>query len=1347
MGINFPIAPQSFKPKLVEPIVETWRWQNFPELNGLGCQCMTEDKTGVLWFGILGGVMRYDGLNWKFIPLIKDKPRVPIITLYSSSDSLIYAGSSEGIFVFRDNSWEKLTIDLDFGDPNDFPYNRFPIFETSDGSIWIGARQGALRIKNGDLSLFREEISYNNLQREDSKPKFKQIKSLIPFDIYSISEDEAGSIWFGLRDGRLYKSRVNEDKSGEPIISWKRVDKENGYDKARYPLIEISSSGKIFIISGYYDGGINVFENNSWKHTGVKEIFDTEEIQSDIIELKDGSICFSGIGRLFIIKNNVWNIYERPEVPLPINRLRLFQTSNEKLWLIGISNDVWRIDLSHNKWTTFQDLLFQDEGKDGKLWFISIDNTVVSCDTEMNEWIEYNETDGLIDSPVAVFITRKGEVWVVGSDKHIASTAYFDGRNWIKQHHPKLSWGIDSRGILEANDGSLWFGTCSDFEEDKGQRGGLVKYTRIRTSRGEEFQYEYFPSSEKFELFGTYGIGQTADENIWVGQLGFYKYNLSSRQWTEITEPLGIGQNFIDCIQSNADGNLWVGTRTNGLFFLDNKTSEWTHYTTQNGLKSNSLLDILARKASDVWIATDRDISHFDGRTWTNDIFPGFIKFRREGISLKSTEDGSLWITQNPEIWNKRAFPQNQYSKKKIKGELHTIRYHPEKLTPETEITFSMDKVAQPGNAILSWKASDPWKFTPSNLIEYSYRFDEREWSAYSKETSKMFLSLPSGNHVFEVKSRNRDLNVDPSPAKVTFYVIPPLWEQPWFILLILTFLVTIASFIFYLYRRNRIIRELSEARARLFTNISHELRTPLTLIMGPLSKILKGVEIKEELKQPLSLMERNCQRLLRLINQILDYRRLEVGQMKFEPSNGDIIDFIREEFLSFANLAKSKNIDFRFKTSTDKLEMWFDPDKIEKILFNLLSNAIKFTPINKSVTVEIRDNSYRREKVISIDQSRSCKAINWLEILVIDTGRGISEQNINRVFDSFYQVQDHLNKSEGGTGIGLSITKDMVKIHLGEIFVESSLGVGTTFTVRIPIMNKEMVDGILYVESVDKSEFINHVLVKKDDSELLDSKRTLKKDKDKILIIEDNLDMRQYIKGELICNYDVEEALDGEEGFEKAINYGPDLIISDIMMPNMDGIDLCKKIKTDERTSHISVILLTAKSSKESLVEGLEYGADDYITKPFNQDELLLRIHNMMETRKKIREKFIGSLKLEPKNIEITSLDKKLIQKAIDIIEEHMDDEDFSVEIFSDLMAMHRVSLYNKIKSLTNLTTREFITVIRLKRAAQLLRESGLSITEIAYEVGFKDPSHFTKLFKKQFYKSPREYIKEMKN
>jgi signal transduction histidine kinase/DNA-binding response OmpR family regulator/ligand-binding sensor domain-containing protein len=1337
ISINTLNASGSYKPQIAEPITETWRWQNFPELSGRGCQCMVEMSNGTLYFGVNGGIMQYDGLKWKYFQIDTDYADIPVVTLCVASNGIIYAGTSKGIKTFKNGKWGSIRLELDFGDPSDFPYNKFPIIETSDQSIWIGARQGVLRIKNGKINLYREDKNYTDLGNKNNK--YYNLRNLPSFDIYSIFEDNTGKIWFGLRNGRIFNCRIpfNDMISN---LAWNHVDTEKGYKIAEFPLIKMDASGKIYIISGAKDGGINIYNRQKWEQFSIKKKFNVDDLQNDIILLNDGSICIGGIGRVFFTKDDKWEMYQRISLPFPSNRLRLFQTSDNNLWIIGLSNDVWRIDLSFNKWITYNDLNFQAEDNNGDSWFLTNEGTIVKFIKKTNSWVQYSLNDGLIDTPVSIFITKQGEIWAVGSHNNVAATAYFNGKKWIKQLLPKLSWGIDRRAVLEAMDGSLWFGTCSDFDISKGQMGGLVRYKRSPNSNNSKFEYEYYPSNESFRLYGIYGIGQSSDQDIWVGQLGFYRLNHISYKWDKISEPMGLGQNFVDCIQSSLNGDVWVGTRTNGLFHLDSKVHRWLQYTTKNGLLSNTILDISCQPNGNVWIATDREISHFDNSNWTNDVFPGVFKYMRDGISIRSTKDGSLWVNLSPSVWYRRSlykdrFPGNDYR------DFKTTRYHPDKLLPATEITFSLNRVSQPGDVILSWDANNPWKTTPTDQIQYSYRFDDGQWSPYSGKKSEIFLSLASGQHIFEVKSRNRDMNVDPTPAKVSFYVEPPIWMAPWFIFLILSFLVTITSFIIHLYHRNKIIQELSETRARLFTNISHELRTPLTLILGALAKILKMSEINKEIRQPLNLMQRNSQRLLRLINQILDYRKIEAGQMKFEPSKGDIVNFIHEEFLSFINEAEAKKIDISFQTEIEHLDIWFDPDKIEKIIFNLLSNALKFTPSGKTVAVEINIINKGNEKTIHLSHNNSIKINDWLCIIVRDTGIGISEADLGKIFDRFYQAHDHAASITGGTGIGLSVAREMAAIHYGEIVAESTLDVGTTFYVKIPILNQAMIDGIVNFGIIDKSDYIVDVRSSTENDNV-----KFEKDygKNKILIIEDNADMRQFIRSDLNRDYEIMEAIDGMDGFEKTLSFDPDLIISDIMMPQMDGIELCKKIKLDERTSHIPVILLTARSSRENMLAGLETGADDYLGKPFNSDELKLRIHNIIETRNKIREKFGNLLKIEPNSIAITSVDQKLIEKAIEIIEQHMDDADFNVETFSSLLAMNRVTLYNKMKSLTNLSPREFYTIIRLKRAGQLLKESGLTITEIAYNVGFKDSSHFSKLFKKQFGMSPKEFMKK---
>lgn len=1329
----------NYKPKYSNPFTEPWRWESFSELIGKGARCMIEDSNGSLWFGVNGGVMKYDGMRWKYYSISKDTSDTPVVSLCFASDGSLYLGTAKGVSVFKNGRMKSINLNVDLGDPIEHPYNKIPIIESADKSIWIGTHQGAIRIKEKQIILYRE----NEVASDPAK--FNEVKKMPLFDIYSIFEDNSGNMWFGLRDGRIFKCRVN-DSNVSSNLSWTQVDTERGYARTKFPLIKITSDGKVFIVSGQNDGGVNIKDGQSWRQFKSKINFGIDDLYSDVIELKDGSVCVGGVGRIFIYKSGLWKMYESSNLPFASNRLILYETGNQNLFILGLGNEVWRIDLSAQRWATLKGLSFQAEDNNGGKWYITVDGDVVKSDSRMKSWKKFTKNDGVIDVPVALLVSKNGNIWVAGSDNQIAATACFDGVKWSKQVHPLLGWGIDRRAVFEASDGSLWFGSASDISADKGQKGGLVRY--INVNHPENIKFEYHYADDNFKLTGIYGIGETSDGTIWTGQLGFYKYSTKTKKWTRILEPAGLNASFVDCIGTSPSGDLWVGTRTNGVFFLNGQSGIWKHYTVKDGLSSNTIINIFVESNQNVWVATNKDISRFDGLSWSKNSFHSYVKPKLDGLSIKSTRDGGLWVDQNLPAWYRKALYTGSFFSESDEDYFTTL-YYPDKLPPQTVITFSQAKIEQPGNVILSWMANDPWKLTPVNQIQYSYRIDDNPWSDFTYNTSNIFLSVASGNHTFEVKARDKDFNVDPTPAKVTFFVNSPTWAQPWFILLIIIFLSIITFFIIHLYRRNQIIQEMSETKVRLFANISHELRTPLTLIMGPLLKVLESPSLNEELKKPLSLVNRNCHRLLRLINQVLDFRKMEAGQLKFEPKRGDIIDFLREEVAIFEELAASKKIDLNVLTELDKLEVWFDPDKIEKIMFNVLSNALKFTPQFGAVSVNIKKIENGKKQTADLGLHKHIKFSEWLEISIKDNGIGISKRNLERVFDRFYQAQDHLKTAVGGTGIGLSVAKEMIKIHGGKINVDSSEGIGTVFTIRIPIIHEEIFEGIVEQDLVQKSEFLK---LKFPESEFSDPQSEMGNEsnsmngRNKILVVEDNADMRQYLREEMEKEYEVIEAVNGEDAFNKALNFGPDLILSDVMMPQMDGIEFCKKIKTDERTSHIAVVLLTARSSTEYKMEGLETGADDYMVKPFYSKELHIRIHNILETRTKLREKFGKTLQIEPSAIDITSVDQKFLKKAIDLIEEHIDDTEFSVENFSKLIGMSRVSLYNKLKSLTSYSVQEFIFAIRLKRAAQLLKESGMTVTEIAYSVGFKDPSHFSKLFKKQYNISPKAYITDHK-
>jgi signal transduction histidine kinase/DNA-binding response OmpR family regulator len=511
-------------------------------------------------------------------------------------------------------------------------------------------------------------------------------------------------------------------------------------------------------------------------------------------------------------------------------------------------------------------------------------------------------------------------------------------------------------------------------------------------------------------------------------------------------------------------------------------------------------------------------------------------------------------------------------------------------------------------------------------------------------------------------------------------------------------------------------MHELDMMKIRFFTNVSHEFRTPLTLILTPLERILKNTKEPDQQNQ-FQLIHRNAKRLLNLVNQLLDFRKLEVQEIKFNPSEGDIVRFLRDTVYSFSDLSEKKDIRLEFKSSLASLDTVFDQDKLEKILFNLLSNAFKFTPEHGSVTVTLD----------VVEQNGA----QWIEIKVSDTGIGIPADKQENIFERFFQHDLPKSMVNQGSGIGLSITKEFVKSHEGTISVESEPGRGSCFTVRLPVKDVRLESKAAAAEDIATPEEIPVT-----DEEV---KQTVKLPT--LLLVEDNEDFRFYLKDNLKLHYQILEAKDGKEGWTTALSALPDLIVSDVMMPEMNGLELCRKIKNDSRVSHIPVILLTARTAEEQKLEGFETGADDYITKPFNFEILQSRIRNLIHQRELFQKEFRKHIDVKASDLKITSLDEKLIRNAIACVESKISDPDFSVEDLSRELGMSRVYLYKKLLALTGKSPLEFIRTIRLQHAAQMLEKGQLTVSEVAYKVGFNNPKYFTKYFKEEYHMLPSLY------
>ena len=632
------------------------------------------------------------------------------------------------------------------------------------------------------------------------------------------------------------------------------------------------------------------------------------------------------------------------------------------------------------------------------------------------------------------------------------------------------------------------------------------------------------------------------------------------------------------------------------------------------------------------------------------------------------------------------------------------------------------------------------------------------DWSPWTSEYWKDYTGLPEGDYTFRVRSQNVYGTLG-GEDQFAFSVLPPWYRTMWAQLLYLLFAVGVVAAIVQ-WRVHRLqkrteeleemvasrtvtireqaekLKELDTVKSRFFANISHEFRTPLTLILGPLEDRLAATE-KEQDRSEFGMMRKSARRLLQLINQLLDLSRLESGRLILQAERGDFQAFLRGLVMSFASLAEQKGVRLQYddQVAAGKLDdFYFDRDKFEKIIVNLVSNACKFTPAGGTVKITV-----------------SIGTADQLYITVKDTGPGIAEKDLPHIFDRFYQADSTHGAVYGGSGIGLALTKELVTLHHGRISVNSKPGEGTAFSLEFPIGKEhfkegEFSDEITVHESSEEPMLYSMDADRNEDAPEPGASETAASsdDADIVLVVDDHPDVRRYVVDQLKDRFTIVEADNGRSGLEKASETVPDLIISDVMMPEMDGYEFCKELKTNEKTSHIPVILLTAKAGEDDKLEGLETGADAYLVKPFNARELLTRVQKLIESRRKMREIFRREGMLKPRERQFTSVEETFLQKLMDAIEAHLADEDFGVEELSKKLFMSRRQLQRKIRALADQTPRELINSIRLERARQMLAQRAGTVSDVAYAVGFTNLSYFSKRYREEFGVSPSEALKE---
>lgn len=622
-------------------------------------------------------------------------------------------------------------------------------------------------------------------------------------------------------------------------------------------------------------------------------------------------------------------------------------------------------------------------------------------------------------------------------------------------------------------------------------------------------------------------------------------------------------------------------------------------------------------------------------------------------------------------------------------------------------------------------------KLTVPNKIQYRYKLEgyDREWiEGASFNRRATYTSLPDGEYVFRVQATNQHGVWSEAERVINITMLPPPWRTWWAFSLYA--LVTIGAAALWrnydlrrvrLQHRNEHLAELDHLRSNFIANISHEFRTPLTLILGPLSDLHNQIADTSQ-KSMLASVIRNAKSLLRLINQLLDVSKIDAGNLTFHATDIELVRLVREIASSYESLAKGKGIRYFYHADIKKLEISSDPVNIEKIVNNLLSNAFKFTDSGGEVVLSLRVTG------------------KFAEIVVSDTGIGIPSDDLNKVFDRFYQVDNSQTRGYEGSGLGLTLTKELVELQNGKISVTSQKGLGTTFTVLLPLikhqLHKSKSAAPKLYDTPSPRELTVQINHQSGNNGMDENQHPYR-----VLVVDDNPDMTHYIRNILIKNYDVTEASNGKEGISKAEEIVPDLIVSDIMMPEMDGYKLCEAIKLKELTCHIPVVLLTARVDRESRLSGLEMGADDYLSKPFDADELKLIVRNRIEAKQKMQNHFSHEIKLWPKKIVLASLDEKFLKKLSAIVEEHIENENFTIEDFSAEVGYSHTQLYRKIKALTGQTPSVFLRTIRLQRAADMLIQKSDNVAQIAYAVGFSNVSYFNKCFREQFGKTPGQF------
>lgn len=900
----------------------------------------------------------------------------------------------------------------------------------------------------------------------------------------------------------------------------------------------------------------------------------------------------------------------------------------------------------------------------------------------------------------------------------------------------------DGRITRIGDKGSEFLDICS-FSEDINGKIWIGTQTGIYSYFNNQLSYEKELNAQLPDIM-VHGIIRDKNGKLWVGTFGkgVVVFDEDDKKLYNFTTDHSFPSNAVNYMMEDSRKRILVATREGIIIFKDvSQPNIFVSFGAKEGLENTQVRAIQEDHDGYIWISTNGGISRLDEKN------KRFYNYNyHDGIPMGDFMDGSTCITPDGTLFfgsqNGACYfnPRELSSPREVSPVTITQFFIYNKQTESRDtrlpVPISNRIVELPYNQNTFNISFNMLDYTQSSQVEFSYMLEglENAWYSTQGDNQVTFRNIPHGNYVFKVKTRFRNQEWNENAAQLTVVIAPPLWLT-WY-----AKLGYVILFIFALYALLRFYKrkldlessleverkqslnkqELNEERLRFYTNITHELRTPLTLILGPLEDLLSDATLSPKHANKISIIHDSATRLLNLINRILEFRKTETQNRKLSVAKGDLGQLVQEVGLRYKELNPNNKVNYHIHIETEDTEIFYDADMITIILDNLMSNAAKYTS-EGDITLSLR----------SVEENQ----IKYTEISVSDTGHGIDAEALPHIFDRYYQAKSKYQAS--GSGIGLALVKGLSELHEGILKVESTVDTGTTFTLRLLTENT-------YPNAIHAQHDMEKKPMDAEETTITD---TPTENHPIVLVVEDNADIREYIRSSFTDIYEVITAKDGKEGWELAQVRIPNIIVSDIMMPVMDGIELCKRIKEDMRTSHIPVILLTAKDSLQDKEEGYASGADSYLTKPFSAKLLHSRINNLLETRKKIAS-LLALADTQPKQESAVSslnkLDNEFLQKITQIIEENLEMEKMDIAFIADKMCMSHSTLYRKIKGLTDMSANEFIRKVKMRKGVELLMSGQYTISEIAYMIGFSSVAYFRQCFKDEYGMSPSDYVKQ---